>query len=206
MSTATEVVTATAPPASRPMLTLDGRALLEDRATRLREHRVPTLRATAFDSPDDGTARRDLQRALAELDALEATLDVAGRIPVAKSDPATVELGDLVMVEFPGPSEGQARIARVRLVHPIEATLGAERISLESPLAQALVGARVGQKVTVHPPSRRHHVRVLAAVRPNPPPGSRQSQGAGLLPAEPVKRTVSPASRSAAHRAPPCRG
>ena len=87
MSTATEVVSATAPPASRPMLTLDGRALLEDRATRLREHRVPTLRATTVDSPDDGTARRDLQRALAELDELEATLDVAGRIPVAKSDP-----------------------------------------------------------------------------------------------------------------------
>jgi transcription elongation GreA/GreB family factor len=188
------------------MLTLDGRALLEDRATRLREHRVPTLRAATVDSPDDEAAQLHFDRALAELDELEATLDVAGRIPVAKSDPSTVELGDLVLVEFPGPSEDPARIARVRLVHPIEAPLGAERISLESPLAQALVGARVGQRVIVHPPSRRHHVRVLAAVRPNPPPGSRQSQGAGLLPAEAIKRTVSPASRSAAHRAPPRRG
>ena len=80
MSTATEIISTTTPPPSRPMLTLDGRALLEDRATRLR-NRVPALRAAAFDSPGDGPATRDLERAVVELDALEATLAVAGRIP-----------------------------------------------------------------------------------------------------------------------------
>jgi transcription elongation factor GreA len=174
MSTIT-FVSATKPASARPMLTLDGRALLKDRAARLREGQIPALRAAVVDSRHDGSARQDLDRALAELDILETTLDVAGIVPVAKSDASSVELGDLATVECPGSGGGRARVERFRLVHPIEAPLDSERISVESPLARALLGARVGQTVAVDAPARRYHVRVLAVVRPNLPPGSRRA-------------------------------
>jgi transcription elongation GreA/GreB family factor len=41
----------------------------------------------------------------------------------------------------------------VRPVHPVEAVLDDERISVMSPLSRALLGARVGQTVTVHGPT-----------------------------------------------------
>lgn len=157
----------------RPMLTLDGVGLLEQRAAWLREEEIPPLRAAVARRPGDWLAELDLDRALAELDTLETTLDVAGIIPVSKSDPSTVELGDLAIVEFPRSGGREARVERFRLVHPIEAPLDTERISVESPLARALIGARIGQTVTVAGPSRPRRVRVLAAIRPNPPPGSR---------------------------------
>jgi transcription elongation factor GreA len=172
MSTTT-IVSATKAHPSRPMLTLDGRALLQDRAARLREDRIPALRAAVMDSRHDGSARQDLDRALVELDTLETTLDVAGVVSVAKSDESTVEPGDLAIVEFPGSNGRRTRVERFRLVHPIEAPLDSQRISVESPLARALIGTRVGQTVAVDAPARRYRVRVLAAVRPNLPPGSR---------------------------------
>lgn len=171
MSITTAIVSIPQRPLARPMLTLDGRALLEDRATRLRESQIPALRAAVVDGRSDGSARLDLDRALAELDGLEAALAVAGVVPVMKADHSRVELGDLAMVEFPA-ANGEPRVERVRLVDPIEAPLDSERISVESPMGRALLGAQVGQQVAVDAPARRYHVRVLAAVRPNLPPGS----------------------------------
>lgn len=181
MRTTTEIVPATTATASRPVLTLDGRALLEDRAARLRDARVPALRAAIADGANDGSAHLDLERALWELEALEATLAAAGLVPVAKSDVSTVELGDLVVVELPGAGGAAARVEAFRVVHPIEAPLTAERISVESPLARALIGAQVGQMVTVDAPARRYHLRVLTAVRPTLPPGSRAATGPAHL-------------------------
>lgn len=176
MSVTTAIVSATQQPTARPMLTRDGRALLEDRATRLREVQIPALRAAVVDGRQDATAVLDRDRALAELDGLEATLAVAGLVPVMKADHSKVELGDLAMVELPT-ANGEPRVERVRLVHPIEAPLDSQRISVESPMGRALLGARVGQLVAVDAPSRRYYVRVLAAVRPDLPPGSQTEAG-----------------------------
>jgi transcription elongation factor GreA len=74
--------------------------------------------------------------------------------------PGVVELGDEVTVEF-GPGETE----RFLLVDPVEAALDQLRISVESPLVQALLGRRVGEQVEVQAPGGRYRCRILATRR-----------------------------------------
>ena len=75
-------------------------------------------------------------------------------------DPGIVELGDEVVVEF---AAGDTE--RFLVVDPIEAPLDDVRISVESPLAQALVGRRVGEQVEVNAPAGRYRCRILTTGR-----------------------------------------
>lgn len=111
---------------------------------------------------------RDLagpERDLHILDAYTRTLDEMARtsglvlsadVNAHDPDPPCVVLGALVRVDTPGGAE------TVRIVHPAEAHLDAERISAVSPMAQALLGRRPGETVTVAAPSGPYEVRVLA--------------------------------------------
>ena len=185
----------------RAVLTLDGRALLQDRAAWLRDEQIPALRAAVFDShPRDWSVHRDLDRAEEDLRRLESTLHVAATVPVAKSDVSIVEIGDLVTVELCDPLVEGPRVERFRLVHPIEAPLQGVRISVESALARALIGARVGQTVEVHGPAGPYRVRVLTAVRPTLPPGARGGVWAHARTT--VGPDLIPASRARGRRAP----
>lgn len=74
--------------------------------------------------------------------------------------PGVVELGDEVTVEFDADET-----ERFLLVHPVEAPLDQLRISVESPLAQALLGRRVGEQVEVQAPGGRYRCRILATRR-----------------------------------------
>jgi transcription elongation GreA/GreB family factor len=71
-----------------------------------------------------------------------------------------VELGDEVTVEF---AAGETE--RFLLVDPVEAPIDQLRISVESPLAQALLGRRVGEEVEVRAPGGRYRCRILATRR-----------------------------------------
>jgi transcription elongation factor GreA len=71
-----------------------------------------------------------------------------------------VELGDEVTVEF-----AADETERFLLVDPVEAPLDQLRISIESPLAQALLGRRVGEQVEVRAPAGRYRCRILATRR-----------------------------------------
>jgi transcription elongation GreA/GreB family factor len=71
-----------------------------------------------------------------------------------------VELGDEVTVEF---AAGDTE--RFLLVDPVEAPLDQVRISVESPLAQAVLGRRVGEQVQVRAPGGRYRCRILATRR-----------------------------------------
>jgi transcription elongation factor GreA len=146
-------------------LTPDGRTLLEDRATELRDHTIPTLHAAVVDGHrHDWSPRSELDRAHAELLALETTLRAARAVP-AETDRWTVELGDAVTVEFPR-RKGRRRVERFRLVHPLEAPLDEERISADSPLARALLGRAIGETISVEAPAGSYRVRILATRRP----------------------------------------
>jgi transcription elongation factor GreA len=75
-------------------------------------------------------------------------------------NPGVVELGDEVTVEFaPGDTE------QFLLVDPVEAPLDQLRISVESPLAQALLGRRVGEQAEVQAPAGHYRCRILATRR-----------------------------------------
>jgi transcription elongation factor GreA len=56
--------------------------------------------------------------------------------------------------------ENSGRILEFTLVGPTEADLKLGRLSSESPVAQALVGARAGDTVTVHTPGGERRYRV----------------------------------------------
>ena len=99
----------------------------------------------------------EFERTVSELHRLEQLLAEAAPIP---ADPALFDgraaLGARVHVEIP---DGER--TWVRLVHPEEAFLDDERVSATSPLAVALLGARVGHTVWVAAPSGLWPCRVL---------------------------------------------
>ena len=65
-------------------------------------------------------------------------------------------LGSRVLVGMP---DGEQVL--VRPVHPVEAALDDERVSIASPLSRALLGCRPGHRVTVHGPAGEWEADVL---------------------------------------------
>lgn len=140
-----------------PALTDDGRSLLEHRLQQLRKETLADLGSLLADPQRDERLVGDFERALAEADAIEALLAAAERLP--EPDPRIVQMGSRVVIEV---SDGTR--ARLRIVHPAEAFLDEERVSCESPVAVALLGARVGQTVVVQAPAGTYSARVLDLV------------------------------------------
>jgi transcription elongation GreA/GreB family factor len=72
-----------------------------------------------------------------------------------------VDLGTAVTVR-----DGQGVMERFLIVHPVEAPLDDVRISVRSPLAQALLGHRVGEEVEVAAPSGPYTCQIVAVEGP----------------------------------------
>jgi transcription elongation factor GreA len=105
---------------------------------------------------DEGSARGAAE--LAHLHSILGQAITTEKLPPER--PSVVELGDEVMVEF---AAGDTE--RFLLVDPVEAPLDQLRISVESPLAQALLGRRVGEQVEVQAPAGRYRCRILTTRR-----------------------------------------
>jgi transcription elongation GreA/GreB family factor len=144
------------PEAAVVVLTSEGQRRLAVRAAWLATELVPRLA-----HHQAGWASGDYERAVNELAHLTRVLSQARTTnELPPEDPGVVELGDEVMVEFAaGDSE------RYLVVDPIEAPLDDLRISVESPLAQALIGRRVGEQVEVDAPAGRYRCRILTTGR-----------------------------------------
>jgi transcription elongation GreA/GreB family factor len=105
--------------------------------------------------------RRYLRARAAELARLNEILAQAITTEeLPPEQPGVVELGDEVLVEF-----ATDETERFLLVDPVEAPLDQLRISVESPLAQAVLGRRVGEQVEVQAPAGRYQCRILATRR-----------------------------------------
>jgi transcription elongation GreA/GreB family factor len=138
------------------VLTSEGQRRLAVRAAWLATELVPRLAHN-----QTGWASGEYERAVNELARLTRILGQARTTDeLPPEDPAVVELGDEVVVEF---AAGDAE--RYLVVDPIEAPLDDVRISVESPLAQALVGRRVGEQVEVDAPAGRYRCRILTTGR-----------------------------------------
>ncbi len=124
------------------MLTSQGRRLLSERADVLRVEVLPQLRAALEDPERDGRIDAEFDRAVEQLRRLTWVVDHAAIVEDLVGEPAVVELGTVVTVGV-----GQGDLERFLIVHPIEAPLDDLRISARSPLAQALLGHRVGEEV-----------------------------------------------------------
>ena len=155
-------------PEAPVVLTPEGQRRLAVRAAWLATELVPRLA-----HHQDGWASGEYERAVSELARLTRVLGQAMTThELPPEDPGTVELGDEVVVEF---ATGDTE--RYLVVDPIEAPLDDVRISVESPLAQALIGRRVGEQVEVNAPAGRYRCRILATGRYQTvaPSGSRTS-------------------------------
>ena len=144
-------------------LTVHGRDLLLDKVAELRAVQLPARLALARAAPDDGRFSADYVRLLAELWDLEQLLSETTTV-TRKTNSDVVELGDLVTVEFTAARGLRRRrtVEQYLLVHPAEAPLDQLRISVESPLARAVLDQPVGARVDVCAPAGRYGVRIIA--------------------------------------------
>jgi transcription elongation GreA/GreB family factor len=143
-------------PEAAVVLTSEGQRRLAVRAAWLATELVPRLA-----HHQAGWASGEYERAVSELARLTRILGQAMTThELPPEDPSIVEFGDEVVVEF---AAGDTE--RYLLVDPIEAPLDDLRISVESPLAQALVGRRVGEQVEVDAPAGRYRCRIVTTGR-----------------------------------------
>jgi transcription elongation factor GreA len=127
------------------VLTADGRQWLAQRLERA-EHRLERLEEDlSAERTDELLAEH--QQLLEQLAELRAVLDRAVSPGEIEDDPTIVELGDEVDVRFE-----DGGVETFLFVHPLEAPMDEHRTSADSPLAQAILGRRVGDEVTVSSP------------------------------------------------------
>ena len=142
------------------VLTGEGRRMLEPKEERLREQTIPELRKALTDPKRDRQVDADFERAVAKHAQLEYVLRHAKDTADMPDDPEIVEVGEEVSLQ----SKGKAT-ERYIVVHPFEASLDDRRISWDSPLAQAILGRRIGEEVDVRESGGLTKYRILAAKR-----------------------------------------
>lgn len=96
-------------------------------------------------SEDDREEHRWL---LGHVEELTRLLQHARDVADVDEDPTIVELGDAVVVEF-----DDGTVETYALVDPVETSSADGRISAASPLGDALLGARAGDRITVRAPA-----------------------------------------------------
>lgn len=140
---------ATSPARQQPALTAHGRRRIQERIDEITNQRLPELRPLLAERERDERDVATFERLLAESLELQALLDASTELPADQASfDGRLGLGMRARVTLADGSE-----AWVRPVHPGEAHLDDERISMHSPLAIAILESRVGNAVWVAAPS-----------------------------------------------------
>jgi transcription elongation factor GreA len=137
----------------------DGRRLLARRMNEL-ERRIQIIRAALDESEPNLELVQEHMRVLAEHKRIEDFLEQTAASHIAPDDPQLVEVGDTVTIRL----EDGTKEAFV-IVHAVEASVDDARISVESPLAKALLGRRVGENVEVAVPAGTYRCSIVTASR-----------------------------------------
>ena len=144
-----------------PALTETGRRGLEARIDRLRTDVLDPLRPHLIGPERDERDVAEFERALAEIERLQAVIAASVELPKPPTGKrARVAPGALVEI-----LDASGDKVRVRPVHPEEATIDDERISWDSPLGRAIMGAAVGDMVEVPSPRGAWTCEVLRITR-----------------------------------------
>jgi transcription elongation factor GreA len=134
-------------------------------AERLGRH-VERQAQAGYGAPDPATEQQvaaDRERyveLVEEVNQLTSALREAVPVAEVEEDPAVVELGDEVEVALPDGTQ-----QRRCIVHPLEAPMAADRISVAAPLARAVLGRRPGEDATVVEPRGVYGVRIVSRRR-----------------------------------------
>ena len=146
-------------PDDRIYLTRDGRRLLEERI-QIVSATVVELQRVLDDPEQRADTVEGYRRATQELARLGDLLERASPIDDLPDDPGVVELGDTVAVRLDDGAEETYII-----VDASEASVEYRRISMQSPLAQALLGRDVGTEVEIQIPVGSYRCTILSARR-----------------------------------------
>ncbi|MFM8350875.1 MAG: GreA/GreB family elongation factor [Actinomycetales bacterium] len=131
----------------RPQITAEGFQRISERVADIRERRLPELVPLLVETDRDERYVHEYEQLLAEAHEWEGFLAEAQVLNTADSQAGVVNLGTRALVTLVDGTD-----AWVRPVHPREAFLDDERISMDSPLGKAIIGARCGDAVEVDSP------------------------------------------------------
>lgn len=141
-----------------------GRATLEQELRRLRDERLPALAALIAEAREDTAVRKEnadlvliqLEQQRAERRAAELEWLLAVAHEIAPPPDGVIALGSHVEVADAGERDVY------QLVDPREADVAEGRVSIASPVGQALLGHMVGDDVVVEAPAGERRLRVVA--------------------------------------------
>ena len=143
---------------ARPVLTTPGRAWVEGRLERTQER----LDHIADELVNERTEQLIVERRqlLDQVEELTQLLRIAIAPGAVADDPSIVELGDEVTVEF---ADGERETFLI--VHPVEAGMDENRTASDAPLAQAVLGRRPGDSITVSSPAGGYELTIVSRER-----------------------------------------
>lgn len=141
------MVTETTRPIGAVVLTREGRERLSRRLVDLDSSVLPQLQERIWSKDRDWNDDLALASALSERRSIRSAMAVSVDAESIPDDPDVVELGDFVAI-----CDEHGHIETYRIVDPVEAPLDDIRVSSTSPLAQAVLGGRVGDDITIAPP------------------------------------------------------
>ena len=99
-----------------------------------------------------------------EATELEAILDAAAVVPATAVGPHVVTMNSIVVLEEPL----SARRMTITLVYPKDSDVERSRVSVLSPVGRAIIGTRVGDRVTVSVPDAAPRELVVAELEYQP--------------------------------------
>lgn len=148
MTTITETaVPAWAHPGKDPQLTAQGIELIEARIRDIHERRLPELRPLLVEDERDERDVAAFESLLLEAELWQRLIAQSTTLSIPAEDfDGSVSLGVRVQLRVP---DGDLWVIPV---HPAEAFLDDERVSVESPLGSALIGKRPGETVDIEAP------------------------------------------------------
>jgi transcription elongation factor GreB len=142
------------PPGAKNHITAGGAERLREELARLVETVRPPLAAAP---PDDIDAKRELQLLDQRIRYLRESLRTAEITPTVPGPTDVVRFGTTVTVREPNNAE-----TRYRIVGVDETDLDRNWVSWFSPLARALMNAKVGERVTLKAPRGTRELEVIA--------------------------------------------
>ena len=148
MTTITETaLPAWAEPGKDPRLTAQGVAMIEERIRDIENRRLAELRPLLVDEDRDERDVAAFESLLLEVELWQRLIAQSEVLSVSEEGfDGSVSLGVRVQLRVP---EGDLWVIPV---HPAEAFLDDERVSVESPLGSALIGKRPGDTVDIQAP------------------------------------------------------